>query len=45
MLHADPFSGNLFLFRSKRADYLKILYYDGTEGYPAEPSRVTRWQS
>ena len=25
-----PFSGHLFLFRSKRADYLKILYYDGT---------------
>jgi transposase len=29
-LAADPFSGHLFLFRSKRADYLKILYYDGT---------------
>jgi transposase len=25
-----PFSGHLFLFRSKRADYLKVLYYDGT---------------
>jgi len=30
VLSADPFSGHLFLFRSKRADYLKILYYDGT---------------
>lgn len=30
VLAADPFSGHLFLFRSKRADYLKILYYDGT---------------
>src|ERR1700722_5632949 len=30
VLVADPFSGHLFLFRSKRADYLKILYYDGT---------------
>ena len=30
VLHADPFSGHLFLFRSKRADYLKILHYDGT---------------
>ena len=30
VLQADPFSGHLFLFRSKRADYLKILYYDGT---------------
>jgi transposase len=30
VLQADPFSGHLFLFRAKRADYLKILYYDGT---------------
>jgi transposase len=30
VLRADPFSGHLFLFRSKRADHLKILYYDGT---------------
>ena len=30
VLAADPFSGHMFLFRSKRADYLKILYYDGT---------------
>src|SRR3954463_11360544 len=30
VLEADPFSGHLFLFRSKRADYLKLLYYDGT---------------
>jgi transposase len=30
VLQADPFSGHLFLFRSKRADYLKILYCDGT---------------
>jgi transposase len=26
----DPFSGHLFLFRSKRADYLKALYWDGS---------------
>ena len=26
----DPFSGHLFLFRSKRGDYLKILYWDGS---------------
>jgi IS66 Orf2 like protein len=25
-----PHSGHLFLFRGKRADYLKVLYYDGT---------------
>ena len=30
MLAGDPFSGHLFLFRSKRADYLKGLYYDDT---------------
>jgi transposase len=30
VLHADPFSGHSFLFRSKRADYLKLLHYDGT---------------
>jgi transposase len=26
----DPFSGHLFLFRGKRGDYLKALYWDGT---------------
>ena len=30
VLDADPFSGHLFLFRSKRADYLKVLYWDGS---------------
>jgi transposase len=30
VVQKDPFSGHLFLFRSKRADYLKVLYYDGT---------------
>jgi transposase len=30
VLQEDPFSGHLFLFRSKRADYLKVLHYDGT---------------
>jgi transposase len=30
ILDADPFGGHLFIFRSKRADYFKILYYDGT---------------
>jgi transposase len=30
VLRGDPFSGHLFLFRSKRADYLKLLHYDGT---------------
>lgn len=26
---ADPYNGHLFLFRSKRADYLKALHWDG----------------
>ena len=30
VLQADPFSGHVFLFRSKRSDYLKCLYYDGS---------------
>ena len=30
VLDTDPFSGPIFVFRSKRADYLKILYWDGS---------------
>ena len=30
VLNADPFSGAIFIFRSKRQDYLKILYWDGS---------------
>ncbi len=30
VLNADPYSGHVFIFRSKRADYLKILHWDGT---------------
>lgn len=30
VLDADPFSGHAFLFRSKRGDYLRCLYWDGT---------------
>ena len=29
-LKADPYSGHLFLFRGKRGDYLKALYWDGS---------------
>lgn len=29
-LRADPFVGDLFVFRSKRADRIKILVWDGT---------------
>jgi transposase len=30
VLLADPFSGHLFVFRGKRGDYLKALYWDGS---------------
>ena len=29
-LRTDPFQGDVFIFRSKRADRVKILVYDGT---------------
>ena len=28
MLQQDPFSGHLFLFRSRRADFIKVLWWD-----------------
>jgi len=27
-LHKDPFTGTVYVFRSKRADRLKLLYWD-----------------
>jgi transposase len=30
VLADDPFCGHLFLFRGKRGDYLKLLYWDGS---------------
>jgi IS66 Orf2 like protein len=30
VLGQDPFSGTIFVFRSKRADRVKMLVYDGT---------------
>lgn len=29
-LRKEPFTGTVFVFRSKRADRLKLLYWDGT---------------
>jgi transposase len=29
-LRQDPFSGQLFVFRGRRADLIKILYWDGS---------------
>lgn len=30
VLQGDPFSGHLFIFRGKRGDYLKLVYWDGS---------------
>jgi len=30
IIGVDPFGGHLFLFRGKRGDYLKALYWDGS---------------
>ena len=30
VIRQDPFSGTIFVFRSKRADRVKMLVYDGT---------------
>ncbi len=30
MLRKDPFTGTVFVFRSRRLDRLKLLYWDGT---------------
>jgi transposase len=30
VLRADPYSGAVFVFRSRRGDYLKILAWDGS---------------
>ncbi len=29
-LHRDPFTGTIFVFRARRADRLKLLYWDGS---------------
>lgn len=30
VLRQDPFSGHLFAFRGRKANMIKILYWDGT---------------
>lgn len=29
-LHKDPFTGTIFVFRSRKADRLKLIYWDGS---------------
>jgi transposase len=30
VLEKDPFSGHMFVFRGRRADMIKVLFWDGT---------------
>ena len=30
IMHANPFDGAIYVFRAKRADRLKLLFWDGT---------------
>ena len=30
IMQADPFNGAIYVFRAKRADRLKLLFWDGT---------------
>ena len=30
IIKMDPFCGHLFVFRGKRGDYVKVLYWDGS---------------
>lgn len=41
VLKKDPYSGHLFLFRGRRADKIKILYYD-TNGLCLFAKRLQR---
>ena len=47
-LKEDPFTGTVFVFRAKRADRLKILFWDGTglvmasSGWKRPPSHGRR---
>jgi hypothetical protein len=42
ILRQDPFSGTVFVFRSKRADRVKLLVYDGTGAHSGEGDRPFR---
>ena len=40
---ADPFSGALYVFRAKRADRIKLIFWDGT-GLCLFAKRAGRWR-
>lgn len=37
-LAANPFSGHVFVFRGRRGDILKVLWFDGQGDAPCQPS-------
>ena len=55
VLRKDPFTGTVFVFRSRKADRLKLLFWDGTglvmatsgwktQPSPGLPSRTGLWR-
>jgi len=45
-LHKDPFAGTVYVFLSKRADRLKLLYWDGSGlvmAYKRLEDQVFKW--
>ena len=45
-LRKDPFTGTIYVFRSKRADRLKLLYWDGSGlvmAYKRLEDHVFKW--
>lgn len=46
-LHKDPFTGTVFVFRSRKANRLKLIYWDGTGlmmAYKRLEERTFTWQ-
>ena len=43
-LRKEPFTGTVFVFRAKRADRLKLLYWDGTGLAPLGDANIACWQ-
>ena len=41
-LAANPFCGHVFVFRGRRGDILKVLWFDGQGLMLLEPPRVSR---
>jgi transposase len=43
VLHQDPFTGHLFVFRGRtRANLIKIIYWDGTGALPVHKTARAR---